>query len=187
MTEVEDSRLVREFLEGDREAFALILRKYEKPLFNLVYGMVNHYEDARDLTQQVFAKAAGKLGQFNPDYRLFSWLYRISVNETLNFLNRVRRFEPVTGLRFADRSNPETQLMTREFETQLRRALMRIDPRYRVLILLKHLEGCSYREISRMLSIPEKTVKSRLFTGRRLLYEDLNRRGLLKSHGRTTG
>ncbi len=186
MAEVEDWQLIRDFQAGKNEAFAVILKRYERPIFNLVYGMVNHYEDARDLSQQIFAKAARKIGQFDPSHRLFSWLYRIAINETLNFLERTQRFEGVEDRQFAGPEDPEKQYMRHEFEVHLRNALSRLAPQYRALILLKHFEGCSYREISSVLGIPESTVKSRLFTGRRYLWEDLHRKGLLQRHGPAT-
>ena len=80
MSKPNDTDLVNRSLEGDRKAFEALLIRYEKPVYNAAYRMLNDAEDARDVAQTVFLKAYEKLGDFDPRYRFFSWIYRIALN-----------------------------------------------------------------------------------------------------------
>ena len=88
-----DTRIVESCLAGDREAFGLLMDKYEKKMYNTALRVVGDPEDAMDATQSAFVKAYEKLDTFNPSYRFFSWIYRILLNESLNIVNRRKRFD----------------------------------------------------------------------------------------------
>lgn len=155
--------------KDDRETFERLVDQYEKKIFNLVYRMVNNYEDAMDVTQTAFMKAYDKRNYYDPNYNLFSWLYRIAVNEAINFVNKRKRtvtlgYDPASLVK-----NPEENLSHSEQADRIQNALTQLKPDYRVVVVLRHFMDLSYHEISDILDIPEKTVKSRLFTGRQLL------------------
>jgi RNA polymerase sigma-70 factor (ECF subfamily) len=169
--------LVEACLHGDRHAFDELVERYEKPLFSAAYRITGSVEDAMDATQNAFVNAFEKLHTFDPTYRFFSWIYRIAVNQALNFANRrgvVRELDVDTP---ADDPDPETEVGDNEARRHLQRAIVLLPPHYRTVLVLKHLEGLSYREISEILEIPEKTVKSRLFTARQRLREILVEQG----------
>jgi len=179
MDDCEEARLVFEARRGSRESFERLLNRYERPIFNAAYRILNDYEDARDVTQNVFLKAFENLGHFNSKYRFFSWIYRIAVNESINQYKKRSRPEPAEEKKPTERNTPETLLRATELSRDVQVALMSIGFEYRVVIVLRHFNDCSYRDISKILEIPEKTVKSRLFTGRSLLKEVLSKRGIL--------
>jgi RNA polymerase sigma-70 factor (ECF subfamily) len=174
---VDDSRLAVRAARGDRRAFEDIVRKYERLVFNVAYRIVKNHEDAADITQTVFLKIYRKINQYDPRYRFFSWLYRITVNECINFLKKRRREVDVDDDRVVSRTSawdPITQGEKSDFlDTAL--AVLKLD--YRVVIVLKYFLELSYKEISDIVGVPEKTVKSRLFTGRQLLRDILTRQG----------
>ena len=92
MKSVDDKELIDNCMNGDRQAIEGLLFKYEKPVYNAAYRMLNSPDDARDVTQTVFLKVIENLHSFDPQYRFFSWIYRIALNESINCLKNVNRF-----------------------------------------------------------------------------------------------
>jgi RNA polymerase sigma-70 factor (ECF subfamily) len=174
MSDAADNDLVRRCTEGEMRAFEMLLERYESRIFNAVLRMVHDYADAEDTTQTIFVKVFENLRSFDPRHKFYSWLYRIAMNESLNFIARRGRHETATesatsGETLAGADGHEAASASRD----LYDALARIKPEYRSVIILKHILGCSYRDVSDILRLPEKTVKSRLFTARELLRQAL--------------
>jgi len=140
--------------------------------------MTKNYEDAEDITQSVFVKAYEKLNTFQSRYKFFSWIYRIAVNETLNYLNQNKRIKGLNQNFVSKEKTPDESYEETELNEKLQDALMNIDPEYQILIVLKHFQDCSYKEIAYIVNIPEKRVKSRLFTARQLLKDVLITKGI---------
>jgi RNA polymerase sigma-70 factor (ECF subfamily) len=172
-----DVLCVRRCLDGRAEAFEEIVARYQKPMFNLIYQMVHDYEDAREITQTAFLKAFSSLKRFDQERRFFSWLCRIAMNESINALASRKPSEPILSDFASAAASPEDRASAAEVRACLRRALQTLSPEYRAVITLRHIANCSYREASEILGIPEKTVKSRLFSARQLLREELRARG----------
>ena len=175
MSKPDDAELVAQCKRGNRRAFETLVLRYQKPVFNAALRMLHSTDDASDITQTVFLKVYENLDTFDPAYKLFSWIYRIAMNESINYLASKKRTGPLAvESEIEDESrNPEQQLDGDILRGQLRSALMNITPEYRMVIVLKHYLECSYSEISEVLEISEKTVKSRLYTGRQLLRNQL--------------
>lgn len=173
-----DAELVQRCLQGDPEAFGPLVARYQRVLFNVAYRMVHDREDARDLAQGAFVKAYEKLGSYDPSHRFFSWIYRILVNDTLNHLKKNRpalSLEPAWDA--AALGGPHEELEARERGRGIEAALMALPVDYREVVVLRHFADLSYGEMSAALAIPEKTVKSRLYTARQRLAELLDRGG----------
>jgi len=174
----EDVLLVRQCLDGDKRAFEKIVDKYQKPIFNVTYRMLNSYDDAEDVTQSVFIKAFEKLETFNPKYKFFSWLYRIAINESLNFIEQKKRYEVLDEeLALEEQAADETYIDSETKQT-VQDALMHLEIEQRAAVILKHFQDLSYKEIGFIFDIPEKTVKSRLFSARQQLKNILLRKAL---------
>ncbi len=170
----QDRTFVRRYLAGQRDAANGLVDRYQKRLFNVALRMLGNVQDAEDVTQTVFLNAFLKLRTYDPSYRFFSWVYRMTVNEALNALKRRKRLvmlEDEPGLpapgAAADRAT--------EVQDRVGRALMQLNPDDRAVVVLRHFVDFSYEEIADVLEIPVKTVKSRLFTARERL------RGLLRA------
>ena len=178
MTDDPDAALVLECRAGNRRAFERLLARYERPIFNAAYRILHHREDATDVTQTVFLRAYEHFDRFDPGQRFFSWIYRIAVNEALDLSNGRRRSEPVAEEIASDRPGPDRVAQDEQMDAGMQSALMAIPVDYRTLVVLKHVQDCSYEEIAAILEVPVKTVKSRLFTARQALRQVLVDRGL---------
>jgi RNA polymerase sigma-70 factor (ECF subfamily) len=177
MSKPDDTRLIERCIKGDRKAFETLLIQYEKPVFNAAYRMLNNKEDASDVTQTVFLKVYENLDSFDPSRRFFSWVYRIALNESINVLGKQKRLEPLQHEPADDGKSPEQEVASAELSAEIQAALMTVKTDYRTVVILKHFLGCSYMEISEVLEIPEKTVKSRLYSARQMLRDTLTRSG----------
>jgi len=173
MSKTDDTQLIERCKSGDRKAFEALLAKYEKPVFNAAYRMLYSRDDAQDVTQTVFLKVFEHLDQYDPSRRFFSWIYRITLNESINWLGKTNRLEPLSYETAFEGKGPEQEAESANVSSNVQAALMTIKSDYRSVVVLKHFMGCSYDEISQVLDIPEKTVKSRLFTARQQLKDAL--------------
>ena len=172
----QDRALVRRYLAGQRDAAGGLVDRYQKRLFNVALRMLGNVEDAEDVTQTVFLNAFLKLGTYDPRYRLFSWVYRMTVNESLNVLKRRKRTVTLEDAPHVAAPEATADRVT-EAQDLVGRALMRLKPDDRAVVVLKHFASFSYEEIAEILEVPVRTVKSRLFTARDRLRLALRERG----------
>ena len=175
----QDWKIIKECLAGETGNFEELIDRYQKPIFNLAYRMMSDIQDAEDVTQTVFIKAYESLNSFNPKYKFFSWIYRMAINETLNVINKKKQLTELDQNVVSHEKSPDTFYEEQELSQNIQDALMNLKAEYREVIVLKHLQGISYKEVSQMLSIPEKTVKSRLFSARLLLKDVLIKTGIV--------
>jgi len=173
----EDLGLVRHSLAGDRSAFERIVEKYQKTVFNVALRMTHEAGDAEDIAQEVFLKAYERLKSFNPKYKFFSWLYRIAVNESLNSLERKKRYQGLDEQLTVQGPDLDETVEANERSRKIEDAMMELNVDHRAVVVLKHFEGFSYEEIAQILEISEKKVKSRLFTARQVLRDILLKKG----------
>jgi RNA polymerase sigma-70 factor (ECF subfamily) len=164
---------VKRVLGGDAPAFAILVERYQGVLFNLALRTVGDYDDAQDVTQSAFVKAYRKLDTFDSRHRFFSWIYRITLNESLNARNAKRSFDSIPDTLAAPEPDALEEIARDERRSQLNAAIRDLPELYRRVVELRHRSELSYREIAEALEIPEKTVKSRLFSARRRLAEAL--------------
>jgi len=177
MNETEDDELVGRVLAGDDAAFGDLVARYQGLIFNLALRMLGNAEDARDVAQTVFMKAWRKLSTFDRGSRFFSWIYRISLNEILNQRRARRTTAPLDEALPATEPGPEQDHESTVRTAAVQEALMELRQADRELVVLHHLLRLSHREIAELHHVPEKTVKSRLFTARQRLEVHLRRRG----------
>jgi len=160
-------------VKRDSKAFESIVEEYGKAIFNAAFRIVNDYEDAMDITQNTFIKVYERADRYDPSHDIFSWLYKIAVNEAITVARRRNRTVELNDETCIQFRNPETEYVQNETSAHLQRALMKLSLDYRTVLILRHFHGLSYEAIGDIVGIPEKTVKSRLFTGRRLLRDSL--------------
>jgi len=165
----DEIELVRRCVAGDADAFEPLVLQYQRPIFNVALRMVGNHEDARDLAQNTFLKAFEKLRGYDPRQRFFSWIYRIAINECLNFRARRRPGEALDPMLRAHGRDPEHAALAGELETMVQAALLELPPPQRLVVVLRHFMDLSYGEMSAVLLVPEKTVKSRLYSARERL------------------
>ncbi|PYQ50544.1 MAG: RNA polymerase [Acidobacteria bacterium] len=164
-------------LQGDVDAFGVLIERYQRPVFNTVLHMVGDAEDAREVCQQAFMKAFEHLASYDRERKFFSWIYRVAVNESINHLKARKPHETLDERLQHPRANPAERFEELEEWTHLHEAIMNLEPNYRAVVILRHFVHFSYNEIAEILNLPEKTVKSRLFTARQQLREALEAKG----------
>ena len=172
MREDDDQALVIACIGGDRAAFAVLVTRYQRPLYNAAFRLLGNAEDANDVTQIVFVRVLERLSDYDPKYRFFSWIYRIAINESISLLRERRHEEPIDDdcdLPDPQGDGPETSLDAQQTAARVQQALNSMKPEDRVVLTLRHFSECSYREMAEILSVEEKTVKSRLFEARQRL------------------
>lgn len=180
MEEDHDRELVERCRGGDRGAFTSLVIRYQRPIYNAAYRVLGNVEDASDVAQSVFLRMAERLEDYDPQFRFFSWIYRIAINESLNVLRRDARDQPLDDdneLAEPESAGPEARASAAEIAVRVEKALMKLKGDDRAVLTLRHFSDCSYQEIGEILELPEKTVKSRLFDARqrlRALLKDLS-------------
>lgn len=179
MYESEETALLERCLRGDRRALLELFQNYEKRVFNVALRITGNHADAADVTQTVFMKAFENVHQFDPQYRFFSWIYRIAVNESIRSTEHVKRRQPLNGYEESGDRGPELQADSQRLSDFVQSSLMELGAKYRTLVVLKHFQGLSYREISTILQLPEKVVKSRLYYARQVMKESLEARNVV--------
>lgn len=170
MNPEDEDGLIGRCLAGESAAFEPLVQRYHRPLFAAAARLLGNREEARDVTQTVFLKAYQALATCDRQRRFFSWIYRILLNECLNTLRARRPIEPLPdGLAApAPRVDAVDQA---EMRQRVRQALLQLPEAQRELIVLRHYSDMSYEQIALALGIPEKTVKSRLYSARQRLCE----------------
>jgi RNA polymerase sigma-70 factor (ECF subfamily) len=175
--------------QGRDAAFRELVRRYERPVFSLVFRMVRDRETAEDLAQETFVKVLNHIDRYRPEFKLSSWLFKIANNITIDYL-RKRQLDTVsiegsphaataaeveaTTIDLADRQeNALEEIEARELGSAIERAIARLRPEYRSCIMLRHVEGRSYEEIAATLDLPLGTVKTYIHRARHELRREL--------------
>ncbi len=188
-SERSDQDLVQECLRGDERAAREIIHRFERPVFSLIYRMVRDRELAEDLSQEAFVRTLNNLRRYDPSYKFSSWLFKIAYNLTIDHL-RKKELDVVSiqgapdaltqdqqaatsiALETAD-ERPDELFEARELGSEIEIAIERLRPEYRTAILLRHVEGHSYEEISAIMDVPLGTVKTYIHRARGELKTEL--------------
>jgi RNA polymerase sigma factor RpoE len=177
--EIGDRLLVRNAQKEDMRAYDLLVRRYQERIYATVYHMTSNHEDANDLTQETFIKAFRALKSFKGDSSFYTWIYRIAVNKTINFLkqrkNRVQMSlndvdfnaenDPDLVALVSDK-NPRRDLNLSELQEKLNGALQKLSEHHRMVVTLHDVQGLSHEEIGKIMDCNIGTVRSRLFYAR---------------------
>ena len=184
-TATTDEQMVERALSGDPEAFGEIVRRWERRIFALAFGMLGREEDARDATQETFLAAFRNLRGFRGEAKVSSWLHRIAVNQCITRQRRTK-VRSETALEDEAEKNaavfalpasvsPARTAEAREQSGAVRRAVCALPPELRQIVVMKEFEELTFQEISEALDVPLSTVKSRLYTALRQLQMRLHK------------
>ncbi len=187
-----DADVVRLAQEGRERAFRELVRRYERPVFSLVYRMVRDRETAEDLAQDAFIKVLNHIDRYSPEFKFSSWIFKIANNVAIDHLRR-RRIDTISmdgspnaasaseieASSFdiaAEQEDALDEIAARELGSAIEVAIGKLRPEYRSCIMLRHVEGRSYEEIASTLDLPLGTVKTYIHRARhelRRALEDL--------------
>ena len=172
MQQASDKELVEQCLQGNNRAYKILVERYQLSMYRTALSIVKNTELAKDVTQNGFVKSWEKLHSFNPEYKFYSWLYRIIVNEALNKVRSRKNFEPISS-NSTDGKTPFTNIIKKEENKKLIEAIEALPEEFSSVIYLRHFEELSYKDIAGILHIDEKRVKSRLYGARMKLRESI--------------
>lgn len=172
----DDQRLIAECLMGKTTAFGELVSRYQNRLFNTVFRLLDHAEDARDVVQESFLNAYQALDSFKGDSLFFTWLYRIAVNSAISF-KRKQRGARRLGVADVDRgglepqdpseiSQPDRVLQLADEERRIQAALARLSAEHRAVLVMKDIDGMKYEDMAEVLEVPIGTIRSRLHRAR---------------------
>ncbi len=177
-----DADVVRLAQQGREPAYRELVRRYERPVFSLVYRMVRDREVAEDLAQDTFVKVLNHIDRYSPEFKFSSWLFKIANNVAIDHLRRRRldtvsidgapdatsasEVEASTIQLASEQESPLDELASRELGSAIERAIGALRPQYRACIMLRHVEGRSYEEIAATLDLPLGTVKTYIHRAR---------------------
>jgi RNA polymerase sigma-70 factor (ECF subfamily) len=171
--ELSDTQIIERTLDGEPEAFNLLVRRWERHIYGLTLRMLGRDEEARDATQETFLSAYRNLSKFRGEAKFSSWIYRIA----LNICNTRLRSRPRNAVSLdeeraengfevaADACDLSSNIQQEQIARHVRRALQGLPAEMRQVIIMKEYEGLKFTEIAEILGIPLSTVKTRLYTG----------------------
>jgi len=181
-----DQQLVERVQRGDKQAFALLVSKYQRKLLRLLSRLIRDPAEVEDVAQETFIKAYRALPSFRGDSAFYTWLYRIGVNTAKNYLVAQGRRAPTTtgfnseeaetfddGEQLRDINTPERLMMTRQIGDTVEMAMQGLPEELKTAIVLREIEGLSYEEIASIMDCPIGTVRSRIFRAREAIAERL--------------
>lgn len=173
--------MVADCQNGDRKAMDTLVRQLKEPVYNSAYRMLGNADEAADVTQTTLLKVFENIQRFNPKYRLFSWTYRIAMNEAIDQIKRRGRTTTLDDPPAPKADSPQEKTATSQLADEVQATLMELNEDHRAVIVMRYFGECSYEDIGRVLEIPERTVKSRLYTARQQLRKRLNEHGVFSS------
>lgn len=184
--EPSDRELVARSQKQDVAAYNELIQRYHKKIYALVYNMTSNKEDAEDLVQEVFFKAYSALKNFKGDSSFYTWVYRIAVNRTINFIKRRKKrmgvsLDDVDGgverdptyVELSSKESPFRDATLSELQEKLNRVLLTLSEKHRAVVVLHDIQGVPHEEIAKMLGVSSGTVRSRLFYARQILQAEL--------------
>lgn len=181
--EKSDLYLVKRSREGDTKSFELLVIKYQKRIFNVIFRIVHNRDIVEDLAQDAFINAFKSIKNFKGHSSFYTWLYRIAANVSLNHLSKQKKAlfvdesvldsEAVAVKESKPDTSPESNLGNKELGEAISNAVMKLPEDIRVSVVLREYEGLSYEEIAEVMDCPIGTVRSRIFRGRAILQENL--------------
>ena len=183
---MEDRELIESAQRGNKDAFAVLVQKYYRNIFNLAYRMTGNREDAMDVTQEVLFRAYRAIASFEPDKPFLPWVYRITWNLCADRGRKAGRTPQEDSFDDSDDGpsrlpapgpSPDVSYESKELREALSLAISRLGDGYRELIVMFHLDGLSIREISEITGMKETVVKNRLYRGRQMLRKILEEGG----------
>jgi RNA polymerase sigma-70 factor (ECF subfamily) len=178
LVERDDLQLVTASKNGDQDAFSLLVQRYQRRVFNLVFRMLQNYEEASEVTQEAFLAAWQGLPSFRGEARFSTWLYRIAYNCALKQLESRKRDKALHTALQAEQTletdDPKSSLLELlDNQEMVQEQLSQLPPKYRIVLVLRHLQDMTYEEMAEVLTMPIGTIKTHLFRARNLFKERL--------------
>jgi RNA polymerase sigma-70 factor (ECF subfamily) len=174
--ELSDADLVSQCINGSNSAFEEIVRRYKKLVYSVVYKMISDKEEVNDISQEVFIRLYKSLERYNPEYKMSTWIVKITSNLCLDTLRKKKQdtvtLDDAIGVS-SNTDTPEQAFINNQKTELIRRAINELPEKYKILIVLFHNKGMSYEEMTKVLNEPMSIIKNRLYRARLMLREKL--------------
>jgi RNA polymerase sigma-70 factor (ECF subfamily) len=181
VTTPDDKELVQQCRAGDAQAFATLVKRYEKKVYWIAYNLVGSAEDARDLAQEAFLRVYRSLAKFDERYGFYTWLYRIAVNLSIDHLRKKGKGETVSLEEFpvdpAGDSPPDKTVRDAELNDRIQRTLNALPAKYKAVIVLRDVEEMACEDIAKIINCTNATTRWRLHKARELFRDRWQRFG----------
>ena len=186
LADVPEKELVRRAQARDLDAYAELMQRYQRRIYALIYNMTGNNEDTEDLIQDVFLKAYSALEKFQGKSSFYTWVYRIAVNRTINFVKKRKKRQAASlndvdsgverdeaYVELSSKSTPFRDARNSEIFEKLNAALQKLSEKHRTVVVMHDIEGIPHDRIAEIIGVSSGTVRSRLFYARRQLQADL--------------
>lgn len=187
LTELKDKELVKKAQQGDLSAYDELMRRHQGKIYGLIYNMTSNQQDAEDLVQEVFLKGYKVLDRFQGKSSFYTWIYRIAVNRTINYVKQRRNRSALSlndmdlsiendpaYVELSSRESPFRDTSLSEIQEKLNAALQTLSEKHRAVVVLHDIQGVPHEEIGKMMGCSSGTVRSRLFYARQQLQAELS-------------
>ena len=187
MPDVPEKELVARAQQQDLDAYGALVARYRRKIYGLVYNMTSNKEDTEDLVQDIFIKVYASLPKFRGMSSFYTWVYRIAVNKTINFVRKRKRRQAYSlndidqsiehteeYLHLTSKESPFRDTAINELQEKLNEALMTLSEKHRSVVVMHDIQGMPHDQIAEILGCSSGTVRSRLFYARRQLQAELS-------------
>lgn len=179
--EILAKKLIARIRQGDKAAFTELVSRYRNQVGALAYRMVNDYDEAADITQIVFMKMAKNIWRYDDKKKFYTWLHRITVNASIDYIRKHRRhqhepLEEFHDIQESNRRGPEFTYQRRQLSDQIERATDTLNDKQKSAFMLRDIEGCKLDDVANIMEMPEATVRWYLHRARSKIRKELLRR-----------
>lgn len=182
-----EKKIIKQLKNGDFSNYDKIVDSYKNRVFGMAYKFTNDYDEAQDLAQEVFLKIYRQIKNFREESKLSTWIYRISVNTCLDWKKKKERLKSINFSNMVNEENkdqnidikdesmlPDEIILNDENQKQVHNFIYELSDKYKSVLIMYHFNEMSYKDISNVLNIPERTVETRLYRARRMLKDKIN-------------
>ncbi len=180
-SELHAKSIIARFRQGDKNAFSELVRSYRNQVGALAYRMVNDYDEAADITQIVFMKMAKNIWRYDEKKKFYTWLHRITVNASIDYIRKHRRhqheqLEEYHDIQESSRRGPEFNYQCRQLSDQIEKAADLLNDKQKSAFMLRDIEGCKLDDVADIMDMPEATVRWYLHRARARIRKELVKR-----------
>jgi len=173
--------IISRFKEGDNKAFTELVKRYHNQVASLAYKMVNDYDEAADIVQDVFVKMSKNIWRFDEKKKFYTWLYRITVNASIDYIRKHNRhrhesLEEVYNYNDEDQAGPDDLYHRWQISDYIKKATASLNDKQRSAFMLRDVEGCKIGDVANIMNMPEATVRWYLHKARTIIRKELSRK-----------
>jgi len=179
--DIKVKKIISRIKAGDNRAFTELVKRYRNQVASLAYKMVNDYDEAADITQDVFVKMSKNIWRYDEKKKFYTWLYRITVNASIDYIRKHNRhrhepLEEVYNYKDEDQTGPDDNYHRWQIDNYIKKATDSLNDKQRSAFMLRDVEGCKIGDVANIMNMPEATVRWYLHRARTKIRQELSRK-----------